>query len=444
MKNKFYTIEDVKNLSSETVFSLYHLHLNSNFAELLKFLNCDITFVGAKGCTVTDKNGNIYLDFLGGFGSFNIGHHHPRILETISQLEYTLNLVHTGFNPYTAALSANLSMITDDLMTRFIFCSSGAETVDSALKLARLASGKSKFIYCSNSYHGKTFGVLTVTGRNYYKDLFKPLLPECEEVEYDDLVSLEKMLQNNNAAAFIMEPIQGEGGIIIPDEQYLRSVSELCSKYETLLIVDEIQTGLGRTGSMFAFELAGITPDLICLGKSLGGGIMPVGVVMMTDKVYDQINSNKNSIMMTSSTFGGNSYACAVAISTLEVIRNENLAAQAKEKGLYLFKELNKLKDEYEIIKEVRGKGLLIGIEFHERENLSDTNESPNDLQGSYAAYIACSLLNEHLILTAYSLNNIHVIRLEPPLTISYEQINKFLQGIKDILEKKKGNRYYG
>lgn len=436
----FHSFNDVDKLSSEEIYNMNYTYLNSGFTSLMRMMNCGRIFRYAYDCIIEDINGNKYIDFLGGYGSLNIGHSNPHVVETLELLKNKPNLIHIGFNPYTAVLASNLSNLTGRKLTRSFFCNSGAEAVESALKLGRAATGKSKLVYCQNSYHGKTFGALSVSGRNQYKKVFDPLLQYCEEVKFGDISSLEEKIKDKMAAAFILEPIQGEGGIIVPPDNYLRQVRELCTKYETLLIIDEVQTGLGRTGKMFAYEHEEIIPDILCLAKSLGGGIIPIGAYITTEDIYQKAYGEIDKCMLHSSTFGGNAYACSAAIAAIDVILKENLPQKTEEKGIYLKEKLTQMKEKYSVIKEIRGKGLLIGLEFNakvqEETSGSEKAGGLNLLQSSYAAYTAGKLLNDYSILTAYSLNNLNVIRLEPPLTITYDQIDTLLNALNNILEK--------
>lgn len=443
MEKKLFSVKDVDNFDSQKTIELYKRFLNSGLITLTGLINFDKVYKKAEGCIIEDIHGNEYIDFLGGYGSLNIGHNHPYVVESLSNVKERPNILQAGLNPYAAALASNLSALTLGVLKRAFLCNSGAEAVEGALKLARAATGKKKIIYCSNSFHGKTFGALSVTGREKYRQCFKPLLPDCDEVAYGDESVLEKLLTNKDVAAFIVEPIQGEGGIILPHEGYLKTAGDLCSRYDALLIVDEIQTGMGRTGRMFAYEYDGAKPDIICLAKSLGGGIMPIGAYLTTDSAYQKAYGGIDKCLLHTSTFGGNTYACVAALAALEVICGEDLAAQAEEKGEYLLHKLGELKNKYSIIKDVRGKGLMIGIEFNNKSsrvvNYISMGALDNITNEFFASLVAGKLLNEHRILTAYTLNNPNVIRIEPPLTVSFEQLDKLIYALDKIFEENKG-----
>ena len=310
-----------------------------------------------------------------------------------------------------------------------------------ALKAARIATGKTKIISCEGSFHGKTFGALSATGRKKYQNPFEPLVPGFEKVPYDDLEALEEKLKAKDVAAFIVEPIQGEGGIIVPKQGYLKGAKELCSKYEALLIADEIQTGFGRTGKMFASD--DVSPDIMCIAKSLGGGVMPIGAFICTADVWDKAFGGMEKCLLHTSTFGGNTMACAAGIAAINTIIEKNLPEKATEMGKYMLDGLKTLKDQYKIIKDVRGKGLMIGIEFETAEKSLLNRVTGGAVNKFYSEFtgsmVAGELLNNHHIITAYTLNNPNVIRIEPPLIISKEDIDIMLNALEDILKKNKG-----
>lgn len=442
MEDKLYSLEDVEGFSHSKTMELYREYLNPGFIKLLSMIGFDKVYRKAEGCVITDEQGNEYLDFLGGYGALNIGHNHPRIIEALSKIKNCPNILQAGVNPYAAALAANLAVMTGGELTRSFFCNSGAEAVEGALKLAKTASGKSRVVYCKNSFHGKTYGALSVTGREKYRKPFEPLMPGCDEVEYGNVDELDRKFREGNIAAFIVEPIQGEGGIIVPPKGYLKEVRRLCDKYEVLLIIDEIQTGFGRTGRMFAYMHEDITPDILCVAKSLGGGIMPIGAYIAGNEIYQRAYGSVDRCLLHTSTFGGNTYSCAAALAAIEVIYTENLDQRAYDKGIYLIAKLEWLKNRYGNIKEVRGKGLMVGLEFGNQYskvlNLLTKGAMENLSSEYYASLVAGKLLSSNII-TAYTLNNPNVIRVEPPLTVSTEQIDKLIEALEGIFRFNRG-----
>lgn len=434
------TLEEAINLSRAEVRKLHHEYLNAGLVTLLKLVDFDKRFVRAEGVRVWDNEGREYLDFLGGYGSLNTGHNHPRIIAAVEAVRELPNLLQASLSPLAGALAKNLSAIAPGDLRRSFFCNSGAEAVEGAIKLARIATGRSKVIYTENSFHGKTFGALSVTGRHKYQEAFRPLVSGCQAVQYDNLAELEQALYSREAAAFIVEPIQGEGGINVPSPGYLKEASRLCAKYGTLFVADEIQTGLGRTGKMFACEHEGVEPDILCLAKSLSGGVIPIGAYLTTDHVWKRAYGSLDRALLHTSTFGGNAWACAAALATLEVIICEDLPRQAAEKGEYLLRQLAEIQRTSPLLKEVRGRGLLIGLEFAEKKKGLAFKLSFGLLEKLSEEYlgslVAGELMNKYRVITAYTLNNPSVIRLEPPLSVGREQIDYVVGALSEILKR--------
>ncbi|HHV79560.1 MAG TPA: aspartate aminotransferase family protein [Firmicutes bacterium] len=423
---------------------LYSEYVNPGFISLLKLLDFDKRFVKAEGVEVWDQDGNVYLDFLGAFGALNLGHNPPEVWAALEKARvcHPTNLLQALPGAAAAALAHNLAQVTPGELKRCFFTNSGTETVEAALKMSRAATGRGTILYCEGSFHGKTFGSLSVTGREKYQKPFAPLLPGCEKVPYGDLAALESRLQASEVAAFIVEPIQGEGGVRVPPEGYLKAAEELCHKYGTLLIVDEIQTGLGRTGRLFACEHEGVRPDIMCISKSLGGGLVPIGACIATEKVWNAAYGGLDRCMLHTSTFGGNTLACLAGIAALEAIVQRRLWENAAELGSYMLNGLKAIGARCPAVKEVRGRGLLIGVEFDQPvKGLLDkvTAGMINKAADEYiGAMVAGELLNRHHVITAYTLNNPNVMRLEPPLTVTREQVNRVLQAVEEVLSQRK------
>jgi len=350
------------------------------------------------------------------------------------------NLLQASLGTVVSALAHNLAQILPGGLSRSFFCNSGAEAVEGALKLARAASGKTKIVYCEGSFHGKTLGALSVTGRQKYQKPFLPLLGPCEMVPFGDLEALEQKIFKKDVAAFILEPIQGEGGVIVPPKGYLSGVRELCDKYDVLLIVDEIQTGFGRTGKMFACEHEGVIPDIICLAKSLGGGgVIPIGAYSTKPEIWEKAYGGMERALLHTSTFGGNTWAAAAAIAAINIIVEQNLCEQARANGEYMLNRLKELQNRYSVVKEVRGLGLMTGVEFKSQAGLMDklTGGMINKLSEEYfGALVAGELQNKYHVITAYTLNNPNVIRLEPPLVVTKEQIDQVVDALEEIFQR--------
>jgi ornithine--oxo-acid transaminase len=308
-------------------------------------------------------------------------------------------------------------------LDKVFFANSGAEAVEAAIKFSRAATGRSGIAYCSHAFHGLTYGALSLNGDETFRRGFEPLLPDCVCIPFNDLAALEKVLSSRRMAAFIVEPIQGKG-VILPDEGYLKDAQDLCRRYETLFIADEIQTGIGRTGKFLAGEHWGIEPDMVLLAKALSGGYVPVGAVMMRKPIYDKIFNRMDRAVVHGSTFSKNDLAMAAGIATLEVMKAERVVENAARTGARLIRNLAALGESYELMKNVRGKGLMIGIEFGSPNSLK-LKASWNVLEiaskGLFCQLITIPLFKDHKILTQVAGHASHTIKLLPPLIINDE-----------------------
>lgn len=405
----------------EQTIERYQRHVNAGLASLLKFMGFDTVEVEARGATVHTADGREYLDCLGGFGVYALGHAHPRVVAAVrEQLDRLPMSSKTMFNQPQARLAARLAELAPgDIACSFI-CNSGAEAVEGALKLARLYTGRPNFIAAQNAFHGKTMGALSASGRDVFKQPFQPLLPGFTHVPFGDALAIERAIDDQTAAV-ILEPVQGEAGVIVPPDDYLPRVREICSRLGVLLILDEVQTGCGRTGRMFCCEHYGVAPDIMTLAKALGGGVMPIGAFISTPEIWKVMEPNP---LLHSSTFGGNPLACAAAAAAVDVMVEENLPARAAEMGEYLLARLGEVGERRpDLVKEVRGKGLLIGVEFAE-----------DDIAGLVIAGLA-----QRGIIAAYTLNNPRVIRFEPPLIITREQIGRAVTALEESIAQTAG-----
>jgi len=402
----------------------YRRFVNPGLASLMDFVGFHAVEWSGQGMIIRDTTGQEYLDFLGGYGVFALGHAHPRVVRAVQEQLTRLPLSsRVLFNRPMADLAERLADITPGELQFSFFCNSGTEAVEGALKLARLATGKTQIIGTEGGFHGKTFGGLSASGREVYRAPFAPLLPEFLHVHFGDAEAAAAVI-TRDTAAFIVEPIQGENGVIVPDDDYLRSLRELCDAHDALLIFDEVQTGFGRTGAMFGCQHWGVAPDIMTLAKALGGGVMPIGAFTATPRIWSAFTANP---LLHSSTFGGNELACVAGLAAIEVLLEEELPAHAAVMGEELLTGLRAVARQYPgTIADVRGKGLLIGVEFTERD---------------IAALVIAGLAQQH-ILAAYTLNNPCVIRLEPPLIIQREHIAAVLEafdhavaGVMELLE---------
>lgn len=393
-------------------------HLNTAYSQKLAGAEGAVE-VRDQGVYTFDNHGKRYLDCLGGFGIFNVGHRHPRVIAAVkAQLDQVCLHSQELLNPWAAHLASQLASLAPGDLQYMFFCNSGTEAVEGAIKLARLATGKTEIVSTKNSYHGVSMGALSATGREVFRKPFEPLLNGFKHVPFGDIKALEDAI-NKDTAAVILEPIQGEGGINVPPVGYLRKVRQLTKKKGVLLILDEVQTGLGRTGRMFACEHEGVVPDIMCLAKALGGGVMPIGCFMATKKIWKVLEPNPS---IHNSTFGGNPLACTAASATLEVLVDEHLPARAAVMGNYFMRKLDVLKEKFpQYIYDVRGRGLLIGLEFQAK----DVRES-----------VQAELFYRG-VLVAGTMNANRTIRIEPPLIITESQINFMVDTLEGILAEK-------
>jgi acetylornithine/succinyldiaminopimelate/putrescine aminotransferase len=405
------------------------------------------TFARGEGAELFDESGRAYLDFVAGFGSLNLGHNHPEVAAAVAS---ALVRCAAGFspgsvNPLAAALAEQLVAVTPRGLEMVFFTNSGAESIEAALKLARAATGRSGLLSCLGSFHGKTFGALSVTGNRTYQGPFGPLVPDCLALPYGDAQALEQALATRRYAAFVVEPIQGEGGMITPPPGYLAEAHRLCRQTGTLLIADEVQTGLGRTGPLFAVERDGIEPDILALAKSLGGGLIPLGAMIARRDIWMRAYGSYQTFALHSSTFSGGSLACAAGLATLRVLRDRPVLAEAARRAIRLREGLEALARSCPIVREVRGHGLMLGLEFHELSPALLTNFKGFDSSGASwwlvprhdellrtipALYVQSNLLHEHAIYTQVARSNPRVLRVQPPLIVSETQVDRFLEAL--------------
>ncbi|MDR3589631.1 MAG: aminotransferase class III-fold pyridoxal phosphate-dependent enzyme [Negativicutes bacterium] len=395
----------------------YEKFINPAVAKLFRFMGLSTVEWRAEGSIIKDIEGKEYIDCLGGYGVFSLGHRHPKVVAAVKeQLDYMPLSSKVLFDKPMADLAALLAEITPgDLQYSFIV-NSGTEAVEGALKLARIATGRCQVVSTINSFHGKTLGALSATGRELFREPFAPLLTGFTHVPYADSAALADAVTDQTAAV-ILEPVQGEGGIIVPPDEYLIKAREICDRSGALLICDEIQSGLGRTGKMFAVDHVGVVPDILTTAKALGGGVMPVGAFTARPAVWEKYIT---APFLHTSTFGGNPLACAAAIAAINVLQEERLADRAAATGTYFIAALKQLAQDYpEIIREVRGRGLMIGVEL--------TKEGIGGL-------LLSEMINRG-VLVAYTLNNPKVIRIEPPLNIERGLVDSVVAALAASVE---------
>ena len=438
-----FSIADLITEHSSEKFTLHEQHLNNQMVRVLKTIGYDRNYKKAVGQYLYDQDNNEYLDLLSGFGVFAVGRNHPTV---ISALQETLtlelpNLVQMDVSLLSGLLAKKILQTTPDKLNKIFFANSGAEAVEAAIKFSRYATKRTKILHCEHSFHGLTLGALSLNGEEIFREGFGPLLPDCSAIPFNDLAALDQALSNKDVAAFIVEPIQGKG-VNIPDDNYLPEVERLCKKYGTLFVADEIQTGLGRTGEFWAVDHWGVEPDMLLMAKALSGGFIPVGAVAMTQKTMDSVFNRMDRAVVHGSTFSKNNMAMAAGLATLQVLEEEQMVANSARIGADIINSLREMIKQYEFLKEVRGKGMMIAVEFGSPKSLSlkaawTMLETAN--KGLFCQMVTIPLFKEHRILSQVAGHGMNVVKLLPPLNLSEKDrdwvIGSFNKTIADCHE---------
>ena len=421
-------------------FALHEKHLNNQMVRMLQTIGYDRHYQRAVGQYLYDQEGTEYLDLLSGFGVFAIGRNHPTVVNALKEtltLELP-NLVQLDVSILSGLLAKEILKTTPENINKMFFCNSGTEAVEAAIKFARYTTKRDKIVFCDHGYHGLTLGALSLVGEDIFREGFGTLLPGCISVPFNDLEALEAALQNKDVAAFIVEPIQGKG-VNLPDYNYLPEVERLCKKYGTLFVADEVQTGIGRTGKFWAIDHWNVKPDMICMAKALSGGFVPVGGVAITEKVMDSVFNRMDRAVVHGSTFGKNNMAMAAGLATLQVMEDEKLVENSLAVGTDIISSLNVLSGQYEFLKEARGKGMMIAVEFNSPKSLKlkaawAMLEAAN--KGLFCQMVTIPLFKEHHILTQVAGHGMNVIKLLPPLNLTQKDrdhiVNSFDKAIAD------------
>ena len=418
-------------------FELHSRYLNEQMVRVLKAIGYDVGFCRGEGQYLYDREGIRYLDLLSGFGVFAVGRNHPTLREALkSVLDSQLpNLVQMDVSTLAAILAERLLGRVPYLDKAF-FLNSGSEAVEAAIKFARAATGRPGIIYCEHAFHGLSYGALSINGDDIYRSGFAPFLPGCIRIPFNDLVGLERALHSRTAAAFIVEPIQGKG-VNMPADDYLKSAADLCRRYGTLFIADEVQTGVGRTGRFLAIEHWNVEPDMILLAKTLSGGHVPVGAVLTRKKIFDKVFDCMERAIAHGSTFGCNDLAMVAGIATLDVLASERLIENAARMGEQLLQALSAMIPRYEFLNHVRGKGLMIGIEFGPPKSLklkASWHALETSREGLFCQLITMPLLKEHKILSQVASHTGHTVKLLPALVISDANCEYVVKAFESVI----------
>jgi len=432
---------DISEMFADRQFQRNALHtryLNEQMVRVLKTIGYDVGFQRGQGPYLFDRDGERYLDLLSGFGVFALGRNHPAVTAALkSVLDAELpNLVQLDLSTLAGILAERL-IAQVPYLDKVFFANSGTECVEAAIKFARGATGRPGIVYCDHAYHGLTYGSLSLTGDRNFHEGFGSLLPDCASVPFNDLAALEKALMSRQVAAFIVEPIQGKG-VNMPADGYLAAAAALCRRYGTIFVADEIQTGMGRTGRFLAVEHWNVEPDMVLLSKSLSGGHVPVGAVLTRKAIFDKIFNRMDRAVVHGSTFAKNDLAMAAGIATLEVLKSEKLIENAAARGAQIMAALSAMIPRYELLKDVRGKGLMIGVEFGPPKSLA-LKASWSVLEGAskglFCQLITIPLFKDHKILSQVAGHGSHTIKLLPALTIGDEDCNWISGAFDTVIE---------
>ncbi|MFJ5804187.1 aspartate aminotransferase family protein [Streptomyces decoyicus] len=424
-------------------YELHARHLNHQLPRMLHTIGFDKVYERAQGAYFWDTDGQDYLDMLAGFGVMGLGRHHPVVRKALHDvLDAELpDLTRFDCQPLPGLLAEKLLSYAPHL-DRVFFGNSGTEAVETALKFARYATGRGRILYCTHAFHGLTTGSLSVNGEDGFRDGFAPLLPDTA-LEMGDLDALERELQRGDVAAFVVEPIQGKGVHPTPPG-FLRAAQELLHRHKALLIADEVQTGLGRTGDFFAYQHEdGVEPDLVCVAKALSGGYVPVGATLGKDWIFKKVYSSMDRVLVHSASFGANAQAMAAGLAVLSVMEDEQIVAGARHTGELLRSRLAALVDKYELLHDVRGRGLMIGIEFGRPKSLGLRGRwtmLQAARKGLFAQMVVVPLLQRHRILTQVSGDHLEVIKLIPPLIIGEREVDRFVEAFTAVMDDAHGS----
>jgi ornithine--oxo-acid transaminase len=420
-------------------YALHEKYLNAQLVRVLKTIGYDVPYVEARGAYLFDAEGNRYLDLLSGWGVFSVGRNHPRVVEALNDVLHAglPHLVQMDVTVLAGILAERLVAKMPPGLEKVFFCSSGTEAIESAIKFARYATRRPKLVFVEHGFHGLTMGSLALNGAEVFRQGFGPHLPDTVRVPFDDLPALEAALAGRDVAAFFVEPIVGHG-VLIPSDEYLPGAQALCRKYGTLLVADEVQTGCGRSGRFLAGEHWNLEPDMVCLAKALSGGFVPVGAVCARKWVFDALFDRLDRAAVHGSTYSKNNLAMAAGLATLEVIDEEKLVENAERVGARILADLQALVPRYEFLKQVRGKGMMLALEFGRPESLRlraawKLLEAANE--GLFCQLITVPLFQRHRILSQVAGPGMQVVKFLPPLGIGEEERRWIASACESVLD---------
>ncbi len=419
--------------------ALNQRHLNPQLGRILRTLGFDRDWVEAHGSYLIDSTGQSYLDLLAGYGVFSLGRNHPEVRRQLERVlaADTPTLPQLGVSLLPGALAEELIERSPAPLDAVLLTSSGTESVEGALKLSRAATGRPRILYCERGFHGLTYGSLSINGNEEFRERFGPLLPGCDPVPFGDLDALRRELASGDVAAFVVEPVQGKG-VHLPPDGYLQGAQALCREAGALLVLDEVQTGLGRTGRFLALEHWGVEPDLVTIAKALSGGYVPIGAVLASRQVFSAVFDSMERGVVHGSTFGGGDLAAAAGLATLQVMDREHLVERAARLGDLLLELTRPLVERFEIVREVRGLGLIWAIELGPPAGAAARRlwEAIERRQpGLFAQLVTVPLFRDHHILTQVAGHHMNVVKALPPLVIEEDELRRFVSALAEVLE---------
>jgi ornithine--oxo-acid transaminase len=419
-------------------YELHRRYLNPQLPRMLHAIGFDRVYARGEGAYLYDTDGHEYLDMLAGFGVFALGRHHPVVRQAVHDVLDAGLADLTQFDaPPLAGPLAEALLAHVPHLDRVYFGNSGTEAVEAALKFARYATGRKRIVYCDHAFHGLTTGSLSVNGARDFRKGFGPLLPDTA-IPFGDLTALERELRRGDVAGFLIEPVQGKGVAVSPPG-FLAAAQELLREHKALLIADEVQCGIGRTGEFFAFQHDGVEPDLVASAKALSGGYIPVGATLGRDWIFAKVYSSMDRVLVHDSTFGSNAQAMAAGLATLHVIEQDAVVENARKVGDLLQGRLSELVGRYELIREVRGRGLMVAVEFGRPQSWrlrAPWLALQAARKGLFAQTVVHALFHRHRILTQVSGDHIEVIKLIPPLTIGEREVDRFMDAFIDVMDE--------
>ncbi len=418
----------------------YAAHVNPVWVRLLDTLGMNLKYTHCQGTELYTRDGRTILDCLSGYCVHNVGHNHPHVVaELVAELQrQSPAMLQSNVVEEAGALARVLCAHAGGRVEKVFFCSSGSEGVETVIKYARAHTKRSGLVYAAGAFHGLTCGALSLMGSDFWRESFGPMLADTHEVPFGDLPKLERILAKRKTAAVILEPIQAEAGIVLPPENYLAEVQRLCRQYGTLFVLDEVQTGMGRTGTFLAGQRYGVEPDMIVMAKALSGGLVPCAAVLMTDEIYRSVFHSLKRAFIHTSTFSENSLAMRAGLATIEVLDSEDLTARGERLGNRLRDRLRSALAGYEMVKEVRGAGMLTGIEFQPPRSLAMrlSYEAFKAIHpGLFGQILVMRLFNDKNILTQICGNNFTVLKVAPPLTVSEAHLDQIAESIRSVVD---------